>query len=352
MKNIFAGVLACTAAVLLHSCSEDFNVAAPYKEVTVGYGLLNMADTAHYIRVQKAFLDETKSAVEMAQVSDSSYYTALEVRMKELSSTGSVVSETVLPRVSLDAEGYPKQPGAFFTVPNYAYKYRHTLDPANRYRLVIRNSSTGKTDSAETAVISSNPADDPSDFSVYQFRQAIFDIVFENGGRPNGTFYINIKAPANARLYEGIIRFRWVDRNTQTGEQTDHYADWSFASLDNEGAALTMSTDQSGFYTFLANAMQSPPANTERYMDSCDMFVWAATADLYMYRQYEMAAGGLTGGQIKPHYTNFKGDNVLGLFASRAMKAKLQIPINPTSLDSLKVNPVTQSLNIRGVADH
>jgi len=34
------------------------------------------------------------------------------------------------------------------------------------------------------------------------------------------------------------------------------------------------------------------------------------------------------------------------------MKAKLQIPINPTSLDSLKVNPVTQSLNIRGVADH
>src|SRR5437764_4127391 len=48
---------------LLASCSEDFTVGAPYKAITVVYGIMDVGDTAHYIRIQKAYYDENMSAL-------------------------------------------------------------------------------------------------------------------------------------------------------------------------------------------------------------------------------------------------------------------------------------------------
>ncbi len=352
MKQISGSMLALTLLVTgAVSCSEDFKVAAPYKEITVSYGLLNMADTAHYIRIQKAFLDESKNAAEMAKDGDSSYYTTLDVRIREINSNNAVVSETTLSRVDLAAEGYPKQQGTFFNTPHYAYKYKHTLNPANRYRLVIKNTVSGKTDSAETSVISSNPTDDRSDFTVFEFHQVFFNMNFVNAGRPNGKFSINVKAPANGRLYEGVIRFHWIDRNINTNEETKHYSDWTFSTGDFTSGSFTLTVEQSQFFPFLINTMKPAAANIERYVDSCDMFVWAATEDVYTYQRYQMAAGGLTGDQIKPNYTNFKGEDVLGIFASRSVRSKLQIPFSEATLDSLRLHPAVIDLKIRGVSD-
>ncbi len=352
MKKIPGGVLALLLTTGAISCSEDFNVAAPYKEVTVGYGLLNMADTAHYIRIQKAFLDESKSALDMAKDADSSFYRSLDVRIREINVNNAVIGETVLSRVDLTAEGYPKEQGDFFNTPHYAYKYKQTLNPANRYRLVIKNTETGKTDSAETAVISNNATEEPGDFTVFEFRRTDFTVNFVNANRPNGQFTINLRAPANARLYEGVIRFHWVDKNIHTNEEKRHSADWNFAGGDYTANGFSMSVEQSKFYPYLINTMQPAAADIERYIDSCDIFVWAATEEVYTYRQYQMASGGLTGDQIKPNYTNFKGEDVLGLFASRAVKYKLQIPFSDATLDSLQLHPDVLSLKIRGVADH
>ncbi len=352
MKKILGGILALSLTTGIISCSEDFNIAAPYKEITVSYGLLNMVDTAHYIRIQKAFLDESKSALEMAKDADSSFYSSLDVRIREININNAVVGETVLTRVDLGTEGYPKEQGAFFNTPHYAYKYKHTLNPANRYRLVIKNTVSGKTDSAETSIISSNPADDPTDFTVFEFRQTAFRMNFVNAGRPNGQFAINLRAPANGRLYEGIIRFHWVDKNINTDEEKRHSVDWTFVTGDYTADGFSMSVEQSKFFPFLINAMQPAAAGIERYIDSCDMFVWAATEEVYTYRQYQMASGGLTGDQIKPNYTNFKGEDVLGLFASRAVRSRLQIPFSEATLDSLRLHPDVLPLKIRDVADH
>ncbi|MCC7244082.1 MAG: hypothetical protein IT269_00265, partial [Saprospiraceae bacterium] len=49
-------------ALLVASCSNDFDVAAPWKEIPVVYGLLSPQDTAHYIRIEKAFLDASEGA--------------------------------------------------------------------------------------------------------------------------------------------------------------------------------------------------------------------------------------------------------------------------------------------------
>ena len=60
--------------LLLSACSNDFEVTAPWKDIPVVYAILSPQDTAHYIRIEKAFIDPDKSALEIARIPDSLYY--------------------------------------------------------------------------------------------------------------------------------------------------------------------------------------------------------------------------------------------------------------------------------------
>lgn len=53
--------------LFLSACANDFDVTAPWKEIPVVYGILSPQDSAHYIRVEKAFVDPEKSALEIAR---------------------------------------------------------------------------------------------------------------------------------------------------------------------------------------------------------------------------------------------------------------------------------------------
>ncbi|PZF73329.1 hypothetical protein [Taibaiella soli] len=360
MKKNLLAVLGLAAIAGASSCSEDFNVAAPYRNTTVATGLFSLNDTAngnsHYIRIQKAFMDEHQSAYDMAKVSDSSFYpeSAIEVKIKEISGAN-VVSTTILNRVDLAAEGFTKDDGTFFTSPNYGYKYQHSLNTAYIYRLIITNKNTGEVDSAQTGVITN----DNTVFRVSEFTLNNYMITFTTVKEgQQGVFTWNVRTPPNSQTYDGIIRFRWVDKNTSTNEETDHYADWRFASnvLGTSSSAITLKVDYSSFFSFLAGAMGPAPVGIERYMDSCDLFCYAGDSTVYHYQQYASLTGGLTGDQIKPFYSNVrssvKGTYPVGIFATRAYVSSFNVPIDPMSLDSLKVNPQTISLNIKGTSDH
>jgi hypothetical protein len=151
------------ASLGLCSCTTKFDVAAPYKNITVVYGFLDQNDTAHYVRIEKAFLDNSKNALVMATVPDSSYFPALDVKMERFDVNGTLVDTIHLNRVDMNAEGYTKQSGTFFTSPNYAYKFTILLDGNYTYQLVITNLLTGDVDSASAPVIVDN---DPAVFAV------------------------------------------------------------------------------------------------------------------------------------------------------------------------------------------
>src|SRR5262249_40207264 len=139
MKKLLLPCIALVSLFLITSCSEKFKVAAPYKNITVIYGYLDRADTAHYIRIQKAFLDEDKSALTMAQTPDSSFYANLDVSIARVTYSGIKHDVIHLNRVDLGSEGYPKPIGAFFNTPNYAYKFKDLLDQQYIYRLIVHN---------------------------------------------------------------------------------------------------------------------------------------------------------------------------------------------------------------------
>src|SRR5688572_27152203 len=133
MKWIF-GLL--TLSVILYSCDNELVVTDEWKDIPVVWGLLNASDTAHYIRVEKAFLDPTTSAFDIAQIPDSLYYDNASVSLRRISS-GQVFP---LQRVNGDLEGYPREEGIFAETPNYLYKIKANsinLMPGELYEFIL-----------------------------------------------------------------------------------------------------------------------------------------------------------------------------------------------------------------------
>jgi hypothetical protein len=350
-----AGVLLIIAA---GSCSTKFNVAAPYKNVTVVYGLLDLRDTAHYIRIEKAFMDEHKSALTMAQVADSSYYPGINVRLERISflDTTRVADTFHLSRVDMYNEGYSKPSGTFFSAPNYAYKFKGTLDPVNSfYRLVITNYNTGETDSVETPIINDMDStvfyvplfdlhnssklqtlDFPSVFYTYQI-----GITYTP---PSNYAFMSTTSPVEAM--QCVIRFHYNDSNIDSHVNTPQYFDYSLGTVLANNFDFVFQTPDVNIYYAIRDGMGQAPTNTLRVIQPAEIFVYAGTPDLYTYTQSSAMQGtGLTGDDVEPIYTNVSGANVLGLFTSRAVRSKT-ISLGNETLDSLYSSSIMQGVGI------
>ena len=368
MNKFIIPFIAVAALFTIGGCSTKFNTAAPYKNITVIYGFLDQSDTAHYIRIQKAFLDNNKSALVMATNPDSNYYASLNVRIERINYlTGGGVHDTIhLNRVNLDNEGYPKQQGIFFNSPNYAYKFTNFLDPNYTYRIVVTNPVTGEVDSAETPVIVDN---DPYTFNVPQIDDSLtnrpgldfFSVIISNldvldfSGSytyPQGYSFNGQNSPVG--VAEFIIRFNWADSNINTNTKTYHSADYDLGlqslpyATANPSDVFDYPINNVDMYGAVRSTLGTAPASTVRLLDSCQLFAYLSTPDYYTYEQLQLTQGtGLTGSQIEPIYTNVKGANVLGLFTSRGVRSGY-IAIDTRTVDSLIVSPITSATNIRG----
>ena len=352
MKKIFSLFLILLPALFLFSCSEKFDVAAPYQNISVVYGYLDKADTAHYIRIQKAFLSQDKSAITMAQTADSNFYSQINVSIKRLDFSGYLHDTIHLNRVDLTNEGYPKQSGTFFNAPNYAYKFKDVLDPNFIYRLIIRNLVTGAIDSAETAVIEDkdssvfhvNIIDDTDQFSnKLEFSSTITGRSFHvfSSYICNGNFtYNNQTSPVSNGVVQLIIRFNWLDSNGSTTIKTPQSFDYNLGYLPISSAQIDFKVDNSATYKALASGMGKAPNNIYRIFSRCQLFMYLGTADYLTYEQIGLTQGtGLTANEIEPTYTNIKGANVKGLFTARGLRSGY-VTVSQTTYDSLLASPL------------
>lgn len=352
------------SAIFISSCSEKFEVTAPYKDVTVAYGYLDMADTAHYVRVQKAFIDENKSAVSMAKDADSSFYSNINVRIDRYRAAGvngvhQYLDSIHLYRVDLNAEGYPKQPGTFFNAPNYAYKFLDTLTPGYIYRLKITHFSTGAVDSADAPIINKwQPAFtvpilhdrnlNLAKLNFYSLKLPDRYLEFRASYAPTiGYNYRGESSPV--RIAQAIIRFNWHDSDINSKLHTPRYFDYktSFVALGQDNN-FNFKIANKDLYNAIGSGMGAAPANTVRLIDRCDIFVYASTSDFANYQNALIVQGnGLTGSEIAPMYTNFQGENVLGLFTSRAVSSG-PITLHEWTVDSLIASPILSHVNLKG----
>jgi hypothetical protein len=332
-KFIFSCLAVVAAVVLLSACSEKFDVAAPYKSITVVYGILDRRDTAHYVRIQKAFMDQDKSALVMATVPDSSFDNDLEVRVAKINMRNDFVESYItLNRIDLNAEGYQKPSGTFFNTPNYAYKFKGDLDPNFYYRLLIKHRSTGNVDSAETPIIDDLDADkfniplidDGGPFEAMlsfanQNPNDYKTVVCRYTPAPSYRFQGSVTPAAVA---QGVLRFNWVDSNGIDGTETKHHYDLNLGYVPVSTDYFLYQLYNTALYSGMKSALGTAPPNVYRLIDRAEIKIYLGTPDFYTYITIQnLQSTGLTGSEIKPSYTNLKGKNVLGLFTARGLRS-------------------------------
>lgn len=334
LRQIFVALL---LILISGGCSEDFDMEAPYKPVTVVYGILNKEEAINYIRIQKVFQSGSGSAYTGALIADSNFDSRIEVVVKEFNKKRQLVSETKLPRVDLNREGLAKKPGPFFNDYNYAYKYARQLDTQNRYRLVISNKETGITDSAETGIIS------PVEFVPMDCRESSSLPGGLSIGDPAQKQTSGFLQPYNTGICWGIMDIHYQEINTRTGDTTlktaSFYMPYTTDYVLVARPSFCWQNPNTAFYGFLATNIKESRPGIKLRLVNCDLTVCAGAKELaqYIYLSASLQSGiaGTSMGTVK--YTNIMstGGLAIGIFSSAVSKSYPHMAIS-YSADTLQ----------------
>ncbi len=325
MKRLVIGIFAIL--VLASACKTDFEVNAPWKDITVVYGLLNQNDSIHYIKVNRAFLGEENAEV-MALERDSSEYDTTEIDVTiEVRQNGTYLKKYTLEAIqdSNKASGTfygPIQTLYYFVDPNLGKAGNGSdLDPAADYKLVIKKNETGE------VVTSSTPLVQSFDFA----NKGFWNKPLSNPPKVN--FYYNgfyqpfkqakWKSAVNGRRYQLKVTFHYYEKPAgQSGPLTHKTLDWLFPivkapDLDG-GDEIGTVIEGEDFYKYVANKLEpvSVSNNVDRCIGSLDFKVSVGGEDLNTYLDVNEPSTGIV--QERPEYTNVfdgNGKEQAGIFS-------------------------------------
>ena len=338
MKKLY--VLLPVAALFIQACSNDFEVAAPWKEIPAVYGILSPKDTAHYIRVEKAFLDPETSALEIAQIADSLYYpaNAIDVYLERVS-TG---ARSHLQRVDGNLEGYVRKDGVFATSPNWLYKTKDPILEGETYRFILVRAD-GKADvTAETSIPKEFKLIDPDPTAIPPaivfIRDKSSTVRWRTDG--NGVFFAihfriryREETPSGSLLKHDTLYWTPIHnvRRTDIAVSGDLY----------KGEADISTTS---FYNFLVQNI--PPANDRfRYFDGIDITLEGGGKEIERYLETASANSGLTGAEVVPTYTNLSEG--YGIFTAKNQIILNKVRVKEESINSMNDQSPTRELNFR-----
>lgn len=332
MKRIFIlSIVACS--LLFSACSNDFELVDDWKSIPIVYGFLSVQDSAHYIRVEKAFLDPETSALEIANNPDSLYYEGITVQLEK---GGTSYTMT---RVDGNLEGYPRKEGVFATMPNYLYKLDSTvidLKGGDVVKLVITDANDQPLTEASTTIVDeyfmsqSSPAEkinwDPDKTIRVRWRST----------SDEAALFYDLKAIV---IYEESS----VDNPNDLVQKefTWNMGD-KLERVNEDGADVRI--DGLSFFNVMSENIDENESRL-RFFRSMTIEVDAGGREFYDFVKVGQANTGITSAQVVPSFTNLS--NGLGLFSSRYKLVREGYTITGAANDFLKDLSVTKNLNFQ-----
>lgn len=342
MKKLLLAAAAAVTFYLL-SCSTDFDVTGPWKNIPVVYGILSVTDTAQYVRVEKAFLDPDQDATQLAQIPDSLYYPENDIAVF-LQRPGS--PKVALQRVDGNAEGYFREGGIFATSPNWLYKLpvnAFKIEAGQNYQLLITRTDGDTLATSSTTV--------PGNF---RFRQPLTTVsVIRLSFLPNSDTRFEWSSDGNAEYFNLRVFVRIREENETGTFLGDTVLVWNAGTRIERSQTpsaqpglfnTNIATPGITFYQFLANSL-SVSSTRKRVLNSFTLELQGGGKELRDLYQALSANSGITGAEYIPAFTNINGG--YGVFTS---KNTLTLPnVFPTdlTLDSLSIHPLTKNLNFK-----
>ncbi len=317
-------------ALLIQGCSNDFEVAAPWKEVPVVYAILAPNDTANYIRVEKAFLDPEVSSLQIAQIADSLYYPANAISVYlERAQTGQRI---LLQRVDGNLEGYVRKSGTFATQPNWLYKTKEQIFAGEQYRLLIIRAD-GQPDITAVTTIPQNfslikPSENATPPRISFLRDKSSDVEWRTD--ENGV-YFTIRF--RIRYRENALNGSLIKRDTLYWTPAPNVRRSDLApgagALKYKGL-FTISSES--FYRFL---VENIPAANDRFrvFEGIDITLEGGGAEIERYLETASANSGITGAEVIPTYTNLSEG--FGIFTAKNRVVLEKVLVTPETVQDM-----------------
>lgn len=314
--------------LLFSNCDDSFVVNADWKDITIVYGLLNQNDSIHYIKINKAFLNENTNAIELAKITDSLFYAdSLSVMLEEW--YGSNKQKTIYLTKEYNAN---KDSGIFAYPGQFLYQTTATLNASYQYKLVVRNPKTGKEMTSQTTLVGNLLPQYPQHNGLITFK-------------PDNTYSVEWYTGKNAFFYDLTVDIKYIEypksNPTLITQKTIHWPIFSYRITSNQDGMKLMSIklEGNGFFDILAYNIKSD-MNLNREFKGFDLIFSSGGKEIYIYIDVNKPSAGII--QKKPEYSNI--NNALGVFSSRN-KTIIPARLSSISLDELQNNAKTINLN-------
>jgi hypothetical protein len=336
MKNILVFVLGVVLLLGSYSCSTDLDINAPYEEITVVYGLLNLSDSIQYIKVNKAYLSENRSAFLDAQEPDSLYHPdALRVQLVpfvNFSSGNAIVCE--LDTVSKESGVFAGPNQLLYRIPKNT-----NLNPSATYKLeVIKTSTDEVIASSSTALV--------GDFNVTN-PTVTAKVRLSRGNGIYNIFRLDWVVAENSELYEVEAKFSFIEKNKTSGAEAFKTVTWvitpGVSPTQSAGSTFKLGAlDGKNFFETVAKKVQ-PNNNVDRILLN-EMHLDFSVAEEQLATLIETSQPNTAVTQVKPQFSNIEGG--VGIFSSRLTKRETR-DMDDATINELISGEITGNLGFK-----
>jgi len=312
MNKYTIGCLFSLMLIFFGSCSTDVDMYADYKDITIVYGIADIADDTTWIKITKAFAGPGNAILIATNPDSSNYPYKLSVQL-----IGTKAGSDELPPVVLDTMTiHNKQTTEYivddagdtvvlhpFYGPNQLMYYTaEKLLADYTYRLTIDNK--GKLIQGETPLIPNFSVSYPVNRISFPTNPALAD--------PE----VKWKSIKNGKRYEVAFTFNYKELLPGTSDTLLKTVDWFLGTRVSNTVAGNedMSISYSGlnFFNMLKDTIKSIP-NVQRWAGLVDIHIAAGSQVLQTFLDINGTSGSLL--EEVPLYTNM--DGAIGIFASR-----------------------------------
>jgi hypothetical protein len=330
MKSLFyflSGVLLLSG--ILGSCKEEIDLYGDFQETAVVYGLLDKADTVHFIKINRAYITPGNETV-----ADSSYFDQVDATITEvINGTNQRVwtlQDTIV--TNKDENGVffaPDQKVYYFTTPSNA-----PLNDNGTYKLHISLNGGEFEVDGETEIVSGITTTADAQNFRYEFVDDPASYVTRGISVNTGNSHV-----INTTLQVTFTEFI-------TGVDTTFTTfDWNLGEAEITSAQKTFSYNGATFYNLIEQNVTNDPAINQRRLYTIKVIATGGSEDLLNYITVNKPSSSLA--QNKPTYTNLtttSGYRVIGLFSSRYTHTSMKYYLNPD-------NPNLRLMTSKSVAE-
>lgn len=299
------------SALFLNSCKEDIELVGEFKETAIVYGILDQADSVHFLKINRAFIGPG-NALEFAQIPDSSYFENLEATITE-KVNGQIIRTWDLQDTIVNNKD---ENGVFYAPTQKLYYFAHSmknnqsLNPDAIYYLEITlNGGTAKEFkvNGETALIDGLASGQSNPNSSFQFL---------DNQKELKAFGVNVTDVGNAKLVNISLKLNF-EEYTANNDTNKISINWNAGEAEVTGSYSAVIQGQR-FYELISENITVDENITKRKFKSIQIIITGGSDDLNTYINSNKPSSTLT--QSKPNFTNLttnSDNNVIGVFTSR-----------------------------------